>query len=297
MLQSMTAYASRTGAGAGLSWTWELRGVNARGLDLRLRLPDSVPGLEPAARAAVQGAVTRGAVTLGLRLTREAGEGTLALDAGALDRVLAALEAVQARACDLGVTLAQPTAADVLAMRGVIQQTGDETADCAAVLALLTDDLAPLVTDFTAMRRHEGAALAQVIGAQLDQIAALVAEAADAAAARVPKQAQGLAAALERLRVETPEIAPARLAQELALIAVRQDITEEIDRLGGHVAAARAMLAEGGPVGRKLDFLAQEFNREANTLCSKAQDPALTAVGLALKTVIDQMREQVQNLE
>ena len=147
------------------------------------------------------------------------------------------------------------------------------------------------------MRAHEGAALEKVIADQLDQIAKLTDAAAIAAEARAPQVKENLTAALRRVIEDVGEVEEARIAQELAVLAVKSDVTEEIDRLRAHVAAARALLAEDKPAGRKLDFLAQEFNREANTLCAKAQAAALTAIGLDLKAVIDQMREQIQNVE
>ncbi|WP_375342213.1 YicC/YloC family endoribonuclease [Yoonia rosea] len=292
----MTAFASRTGASDTASWAWEMRGVNARGLDIRLRLPDGIEGLEPALRAALGKALSRGNVTVNLRLQREDATGALAVDEAYLDAVLTALDLVQERAFAMGVTLGQPTAADVLAQRGVLIPAKPED-DAAALAQALIDDIAPLVADFVDMRAREGAALAAVIRDQLDQIAGLIAAAAQAAEARAPQVKANLTAALRRVLDDVAEVEPARVAQELALLAVKSDVTEEIDRLKAHVAAARALLDEPKPAGRKLDFLAQEFNREANTLCAKAQAAPLTAIGLDLKAVIDQMREQIQNVE
>ncbi|WP_232204288.1 YicC/YloC family endoribonuclease [Roseobacter sp. CCS2] len=292
----MTAFASRTGTLGAASWSWEMRGVNARGLDLRLRTPDGIEGLEPALRGALTKALARGNVTVNLRLHREETGGALAVDETYLDEVLKALDQVQERAFAMGVTLGQPTAADVLAQRGVLVagKTDDETS---ALAAALIADIGPLVADFVAMRQAEGSALKTVIADQLDQIAELVAQSEKAAQARAPQVKENLTAALRRVMDDVAEIEEARVAQELALLAVKSDVTEEIDRLKAHVAAARDLLAQNKPAGRKLDFLAQEFNREANTLCAKAQAPALTAIGLDLKAVIDQMREQIQNVE
>lgn len=273
-----------------------MRGVNARGLDLRLRMPDGIDGLEPVVRGALTKALARGNVTVNLRLQRdEAGSG-VAVDEGYLDEVLKALDLVQERAFAMGVTLGQPTAADVLTQRGVMVAAKTEDDDGALAAALIAD-VAPLVADFVDMRAREGAALAKVICAQLDQIAALTDAAAVAAKARAPQVKDNLTAALRRVTDDVTVIEEARVAQELALLAVKSDVTEEIDRLKAHVGAARALMAEEKPAGRKLDFLAQEFNREANTLCAKAQASALTAIGLDLKAVIDQMREQIQNVE
>ena len=296
MNHSMTAYASRTGSHGPVTWLWELRSVNARGLDIRLRLPDGLSELETPLRAALKTALSRGNLTCSLRVTREETAPALRIDTEQLDRVLAALDVVQDRAMARGQTLAQPTAADVLGQRGVILQ-GDEADDAEALVAALRADIAPLIADFVAMRAGEGAALAQIVTAQIDQIAALVDEAATLTETRRADTARALREAFGRIKDEVTEADDARLEQELALIAVKQDVTEELDRLRAHVAAAREMLADDGPSGRKLDFLSQEFNREANTLCSKSQHAALTRVGLDLKVVIDQMREQIQNLE
>ncbi|KQI72531.1 hypothetical protein AN191_05780 [Loktanella sp. 5RATIMAR09] len=296
MTHSMTAFASRTGASDTASWAWEMRGVNARGLDIRLRLPDGIAGLEPALRAELGNTLSRGNVTVNLRLQRDDATGALAVDEASLDAVLKALDLVQERAFAMGVTLGQPTAADVLAQRGVLIPAKPED-DAAALAGALIADVAPLVADFVAMRAREGAALAAVVRDQLDKIAALTDAAAVAAQARAPQVKANLTAALRRVLDDVAEVEPARVAQELALLAVKSDVTEEIDRLKAHVAAARALLDEPKPAGRKLDFLAQEFNREANTLCAKAQAAPLTAIGLDLKAVIDQMREQIQNVE
>ena len=292
----MTAYASKTGAQAAVSWVWEMRGVNARGLDVRLRLPDGYEALEPALRAAMKANLARGNVTVSLRLSRGDDAAALALDGAQLDRVLQALDQVQERAFSMGVTLGQPTAADVLNHRGVVQHTKTE-ADTSETIDALKADIAPLVADFVAMRAQEGAALSAVIAGQVDQIATFLDAAKIAAKARKPELEKALSQNLARIVADVTEVDPARIAQELALLTVTQDIIEELDRLDAHVVAARAMLAASDPMGRKLDFLAQEFNREANTLCSKAQNKALTAIGLDLKAVIDQMREQIQNVE
>jgi uncharacterized protein (TIGR00255 family) len=161
----------------------------------------------------------------------------------------------------------------------------------------LIAEIEPLVSDFMAMRQAEGAALHGVINDQLNQIDALVSQATEAAEARKPFVADQLTTAMQRVLQNVADVDPNRIAQELAMLAVKSDITEEIDRLVAHVAAARALIVDPKPAGRKLDFLAQEFNREANTLCSKAGAAALTAIGLELKAVIDQMREQIQNVE
>ncbi|SEN32824.1 TIGR00255 family protein [Gemmobacter aquatilis] len=298
MTVSMTGFAARKGQGAGIGWAWDLRSVNGKGLDLRLRVPDWIDGLEVALRAELGRAMARGNVSLTLRVTREASEApeALRINHSALRAVLGALATVEAAAMETGVTLRQASQTDVLGFRGVVEQ-GAADEDTGPLRAAILADLPALLAEFTAMRAAEGAALQAVIAAQLDRIAALCDAAGQAVAARGATQADLLRGQLARLLDSAEAMEPARLAQELALLAVKTDVTEELDRLAAHVQAARALLDEAGPVGRKFDFLMQEFMREANTLCSKAQDLALTRIGLDLKTVMDQMREQVQNVE
>ena len=299
MTVSMTGFAARRGQGAGHSWAWDIRSVNGKGLDLRLRVPDWIDGLEQALRIELARGLSRGNVSLSLKVARDGmAEGTegLRVNPAALSAVLAAMTQVEEAALAAGVTLAQGTAADVLAVRGVLDTSAAEI-DTAALRSLILADLPALLADFAAMRASEGAALQGVIAAQLDRLDELTAKAAAEATARRENAATALRDAVARVLDATDAVDETRLAQELALIAVRNDVTEELDRLTAHIAAARALLAEPGPVGRKFDFLMQEFMREANTLCSKAQSLALTRIGLDLKTVIDQMREQVQNVE
>lgn len=296
MIRSMTAFASRRGSTQGLDWDWDIRGVNGRGLELRVRLPDGVDGLEPAVRSALSARLGRGTVNLTLRLTRLAGEGGFSVDEVQLDRVLAALNHVQERAFALGVTLGQPTAADVLAQRGVVTSTSSENRD-ETLLPTLLEDLDRLLDDFVAAREGEGRALASVLAEHVETIAVLTEQAAKAAEDRRQDARDALSAALRRVSEAAPEIGEDRVAQELALLAVKSDVTEEIDRLRAHIAATREILGDTKPAGRRLDFLLQEFNREVNTLLSKAANAQLSRVGLDLKTAIDQMREQVQNVE
>ena len=295
---SMTGFAARRGTGAGYAWVWDLRGVNGKGLDLRLRVPDWIDGLEAVVRAELQKAIPRGNVSLTLKVTQDEtrDEAAFRLNQPVLMAALKALERVETAAMDAGLTLRQPTAADVLALRGVIDQGAQET-DTGPLRAVLLADLPGLMEDFAAMRRSEGQALALVLTAQLDRIGQLTVDAQAETATRTATQADTLRDALARVLAASDGIDETRLAQELALLAVKTDVTEELDRLSAHVDAARLLVADPAPVGRKLDFLMQEFMREANTLCSKAQSLALTRIGLDLKTVIDQMREQVQNVE
>ncbi|WP_245759586.1 YicC/YloC family endoribonuclease [Poseidonocella sedimentorum] len=291
----MTGFAALSGTGQGLSSAWELRSVNARGLDLRLRVPDTVPGLDAALREKLGAALTRGSVSLSLKLeperkgaqTRLAPEGLGA----ALDLVAGAEQAAAAR----GLTLAPSPASAVISMPGVLV-SGAEAPDTEALRARLLGEADELIAALVEMRAGEGAALAAILADQIDEIAALIREAAGHLPARTAHMAAGFDAALARLRGGA-DVDEGRVAQEMAVLAVKADVAEELDRLRAHVGAARGLLAEDAPAGRRLDFLTQEFNREANTLCSKAQYAPLSATGLALKTVIDRFREQVQNVE
>ncbi|MDO8886160.1 YicC/YloC family endoribonuclease, partial [Candidatus Oleimmundimicrobium sp.] len=264
--------------------------------DLRLRLPEGLDGLEAELRKRVGARIRRGSITISLKLLRSDAAAGVRLNAAMLEAVLAMLSEAETRAEAQGFALAPMTAADLLSLRGVID-TGPEAADPAPLIAALLGQIDTLIDAFDDTRQREGAALEAVLDGQVAQIAQLQQAARRAAEARRGDQFETLRAALARLTEIAPNIEPGRLEQELALIAVKTDITEELDRLEAHCAAARALLESADPVGRKLDFLMQEFNREANTLCAKSQHGELTRIGLDLKTVIDQMREQVQNLE
>ncbi len=298
MIISMTGFAAGKGQGGGYSWSWDIRAVNGKGLDLRLRVPDWIDGLELALRGELAKALQRGNLNLTLKVARDGGEGAeaLRLNAAVLASVLSALRGVEEAAMATGMTLAQPTGADVLAVRGVLDYASAEQ-DTTALRTAILADLPELLSHFNAMRASEGAALQAVLSGQLDRIAELTAAAANEAESRKSAAGETLRAQLAKLLSHAEGLDETRIAQELALLAVKCDVTEELDRLAAHVEAARALLSEAGPVGRKFDFLVQEFLREANTLCSKAQALALTRIGLDLKTVIDQMREQVQNVE
>ncbi|MEP0961686.1 MAG: YicC/YloC family endoribonuclease [Roseobacter sp.] len=296
MLRSMTGFASASGSLHPHSWNWELRSVNGKGQDLRLRVPDWVTGLETTVRKKLSDQTARGNITLSLRLSREETSGTLQVNAGQLDAVLNALNEIESRAMETGVSLAPSRAADIASIRGVLE-IGTSDDQVAPLLSQLSGEADHLITAFNDMRDAEGRALEKVLLDQLAEIRRLTQEAKDHAAAREPQVAKVLQRNLSRIIENSDALDKGRIEQELALLAVKSDVTEEIDRLSAHVEAARDLIAQGGAVGRKLDFLMQEFNREANTLCAKAQNTELTRCGLALKAVIDQMREQVQNVE
>ncbi|MDW4496525.1 YicC/YloC family endoribonuclease [Sulfitobacter sp. D35] len=297
MLRSMTGFASATGTLGRYNWSWELRSVNGKGLDLRFRVPDWIEGLEVGLRATLASAVKRGNVTCSLRVSRDEAAGGLSLNKAQVAQLLEALATVEAMASEKGVALAPSRASDLLAQRGVMDQSGPDETETVALRGALLAQFATLADEFDTMREAEGKALAAVLRGQLDEVDALVAQAAGALEARSAELGDTLRRNLAKVLDGAEGADPDRVAQELALIAVKSDVTEEIDRLRTHVGAARRLLDEGGAVGRKLDFLMQEFNREANTLCSKSQNAELTQIGLALKVLIDQMREQAQNVE
>ena len=298
-LNSMTGFASAEGAEGAVSWRWELRSVNARGLDIRVRLPSGREGLEPKLRKALQARLKRGGVTANLQTLRGQDENALRLDADALAAALRAAASVRAAAEAAGLETAPVSIDGLMQVRGVLA-TGAEEPDPEAVAALEAAIMASLeeaVERLAAARAVEGEALTGVISSQVDEIEVLVTAAAASAEARSESAANRLREKVDALLEAGADMSEDRLAQELALLAVKNDVREEIDRLSAHVTGARKLLQDAPPIGRKLDFLCQEFNREANTLCSKSLSEELTRIGLALKVVIDQMREQVQNVE
>jgi uncharacterized protein (TIGR00255 family) len=293
-LDSMTGFARAQGAMAGTGWHWEVRSVNGRGLDVRLRVPPGHEALELKAREAIARRFQRGSLQASLSVIRNESSGDVRLNEQVLCEVLKAAERI--RALTGG---AAPTVEGLLALRGVLEfgerQTTDEEAEavCAGMLTTLNEAL----DGVAAARRAEGGRLTTVISDQLSEIERIVAAVTVSPARGVDAVRRRITEALARLGEQAQSFDPARLHQEAVLIATRADIEEEVKRLTAHIAAARDLLADGKGAGRKLDFLTQEFNREANTLCSKANEIELTRLGLALKAVIDQMREQVQNIE
>ncbi|MGD0866905.1 MAG: YicC/YloC family endoribonuclease [Rhizomicrobium sp.] len=293
-LDSMTGFSDGHGAHDGLRWRWEAKSVNGRSLELRLRTPPGLDGIEPAARALAAERFRRGNIQATLTLEPQEGARGLRVDPAAL---AAAVRIAQEVASETG--LAPARVDGLLALKGVIVQDEVLPLDPRARADRDAAILGSLAAAFDALiraRGNEGAKLANVMGGLVDEIDRLTREAAALSAAQPAQLRDKLAAQLKELAASV-SISEDRLAQEVALLAVKADIREELDRLGAHVQEARSLMASGTAVGRKLDFLAQEFNREANTLCSKSTDIALTRVGLALKAAIDQFREQAQNVE
>jgi uncharacterized protein (TIGR00255 family) len=291
-IASMTGFARAAGAAPPFAWSWELRSVNGKALDLRVRLPAGFEALEALVRAEAAARFRRGSVSVALQLSRSEAVSGLRLNRALLQEVLAVARELE------WLGAAPPRLDALLAVRGVIE--GDEQAEDAAreaAEAALQRSLGEALDRLAAARREEGARLLAVLSGHLTRIAALTAAARGTAAARPEAIRQRLQAQLRTLLDAAPALPEERLAQEAALLAAKADVREELDRLEAHVAQARDLLAEGGAVGRRLEFLCQEFNREANTLCSKSTDLELTRLGLELKAAIDQLREQVQNIE
>jgi uncharacterized protein (TIGR00255 family) len=291
---SMTGFAREEGADEGAQWIWEARSVNARGLDIRCKLPPGLDRLEAPVREAVSARAKRGAVSVNLTLTRRAGEGALRINRALLDQVIRLRE-------ELGdiVDPAPPRLEALLGVRGVVELAeeeagkADESARDAALLATLERTLDAM----TAMRREEGKRLAAIFTGQLDELRKLAKSAGKTAAVQPEAIKARLAEQVAALMEAEPALPEERLAQEAALLAAKADVAEELDRLGAHIAAVGDLISAAEPVGRRLDFLCQELNREANTLCAKSSDLELTNIGLALKAAIERLREQVQNVE
>jgi len=291
----MTGFARRDGETSACAWTWELRSVNGRGLELRLRLPPGFEAVEPAVRQRMSAVLKRGNVTATLTVVWTRGEAGVRINQDVLQALLALVPQIRAQLPDC----AAPTVDGLLGLRGVIdvEDTAPAGEARAALEAALLAGFDEGLTQLRSVRGAEGERLATVLRAQLDRIAELTAQAGGLAAAQPEAIHTRLREQVQALLDAVPALSADRLAQEAALLAVKADLREELDRLVAHAQAARALIGGGGAVGRQLDFLCQEFNREANTLCSKSSNVELTRVGLDLKVVIDQMREQVQNIE
>ncbi|MCB5943430.1 YicC/YloC family endoribonuclease [Acidocella sp. KAb 2-4] len=294
-IASMTGFARAQGELAGTAWVWELRSVNGRGLDVKLRLPAGLEALEFPLRELAAKRLKRGNVAGTLSLKRE--------QAAAIMPDMAALERIKTLAIELADDIPgalPPRAELLLALPGVMRSAAaqeESEEERAALQDAVRAGFVAALDGLAEARAAEGRKLAEIVLANLREIAALH-EAAGLEAAKQPELHRArLAAQLAEIIGGTPNLPEERIAQEIALLATKSDVREELDRLSAHIEAARALLREGAGVGRKLDFLMQEFNREANTLCSKSASVPLTNIGLALKAAIEQLREQVQNIE
>ena len=293
-LSSMTGFARSHGVCGSYAWAWEIKSVNGKGLDLRLRLPLGFDAVEVPARARIAEVLARGSIQANLAVERSGATPSVHINSAVLDAVLAALRQIKSR-----VDATPPSLDGLLAIKGVmeISDTEESEEEKREAEAAVTKGFSDAVAALAEMRRQEGSALKGVLTARLSEIAAL-ADRADKLPARQPEAIRArLAEQVAALLEQSERFDADRLHQEAILLATKADVREELDRLAAHVAQARNLIEQGGPVGRRLDFLAQELNREANTLCAKANDVELTNIGLELKATVEQYREQVQNVE
>jgi uncharacterized protein (TIGR00255 family) len=292
-LSGMTGFARVEGAAPDWTWSVEARSVNGRNLEAKFRGPPGFDTLERVVREAAQARFQRGQITVGLQAKRTGSAVSVRINDEALQRYLALCEAL------VSAGKAAPPAADgLMALKGVIEATedDDDPEARAAVEAAMAASLTAALDALKAARLEEGRALTPVLTGLIDRIDALVAQAEQEAVAQTAAIRERFSRRLAELVGDTSDLQE-RIVQEAAVLAVKADIREELDRLASHVAAARELVGQGGAAGRRLDFLLQEFMREANTLCSKSATTSLTATGLDLKAVIEQLREQIQNVE
>jgi len=290
----MTGFARTEGFKDGFSWAWEIRSVNARGLDVRAKLPPGHESLEMKARARVAEIFKRGSISIALNVTRPERSARIKVNREVLDQVVKL-----ARELAHEVNAPPPQVEGLLSLHGVLERLEDEETEevRAAREAAVAETLEAGLAQLSAARGAEGTKLETMVAGHLGRIAELSAAAEKTAAVQPEALKRRLRDQVAALIEAKPDLPEERLAQEAALLASRADVREELDRLKAHVAAARELLADGGAIGRRFDFLCQEFNREANTLCSKSTDIELTRIGLDLKAAIEQLREQVQNIE
>jgi len=293
-LSSMTGFARGHGVAGSYAWAWELKSVNSKGLDLKLRLPPGWEAIEPGVRARASEILSRGSVFANLTVSREGAPPVARINEPALNAVLAALKGLEGK-----VAGAPPSLDGILSLKGVMEVSEAEESEderSAAEVAVVAG-FGQALKRLAEMRRTEGQALGKILSSRLSEIGALTAR-AEASPGRKPEAIKArLAEQVAELLEASQRFDADRLHQEAIMLATKIDIREELDRLAAHVAQAKKLLADGGPIGRKLDFLAQEFHREVNTCCSKSNDIELTNTGLAMKNVVEQFREQVQNLE
>jgi len=293
-LQSMTGFARTAGRDERLSWTWEARSVNGRSLDLRVRVPTGFDAAEQAVRAAAARHFHRGNISLSLNVDRAGAPTTYRLNRALLEQVFALRDELVPR-----IDTAPPTLEGLLAVRGMLEPVDveEDTDALSAREKAIADSGVAAISALAAARSEEGARLATLIGEHIATISDLVEDAGTAEAAQPAALRERLRRLVGELLEASPTLSEDRLAQEAALLVGKSDVREELDRLKAHIAAARDLVSDGTAIGRRFDFLCQEFNRESNTLCSKSSDVALTQIGLALKAAVERLREQIQNVE
>lgn len=291
----MTGYARCEGYDDQCSWSWEVRGVNSKGLDVRIRLPAGFEAMESKVRDRTKKRLRRGNISVSLNIEWISQGGAFAVNEKALKSIINILPELSRQ-----VPNAAPATLDgILGLKGIIEsQDENESGEILEQLeSTVLEGLEDALNAMLSMRADEGERLATVLSVQLDTIEGLVLEAGKLAAVRPDAIRKRLKEQVETLLEDVPSLSSERLEQEAALLMTKADISEELDRLSAHVSAARDLMSQDAAIGRKLDFLCQEFNREANTLCSKSGDVDLTRIGLDLKAMIEQFREQVQNIE
>jgi uncharacterized protein (TIGR00255 family) len=294
VLSSMTGFARSHGVSGSYAWAWEIKSVNGKGLDVRFRMPPGWDAIEPAVRARAAERLARGSIQATLTVERSGVAPVVRINAPVLDAILTTLRELASR-----VEASPPSLDGLLSLKGVldvselaVNEAERRDAESAAI-----SGFAQSIAALSEMRQREGAALLRILKSRLEQIEALVGRAENAPGRRVEAIRARLAEQVATLLAQSDRLDPDRLHQEAILLATKADVREELDRLAAHIAQAQQLIDGGGAVGRRLDFLAQEFNREANTLCAKANDVELTNIGLELKAAVEQFREQVQNVE
>ena len=293
-LSSMTGFARGHGVHGSYAWAWEVKSVNGKGLDLRLRLPSGWDAIEAPVRALAAAKLARGSVQAGLTVERTGIAPAVRVNTAVLEAVLATMRELAPR-----IEASPPSLDGLLALKGVIEvgDVDESEEERRRAETAATEGFAAVIGALAEMRRREGAALGDVLEARLGEIAALT-QRAELTPGRRPEAIRArIAEQIATLLSQSDRFDPDRLHQEAILISTKADVREELDRLTAHVAQARLLIGEGGPIGRRLDFLAQELNRETNTLCAKSNDVELTTIGLELKAAVEQFREQVQNVE
>ncbi len=293
-LSSMTGFARSHGASGSYAWSWEIKSVNAKGLELRLRLPPGFDAVEIPVRTRAAEMLSRGNVYATLSVNREGAAPVVRINQPVLNAIIDAVDQLAGR-----VDAQKPRLDGLLGLRGVIDVTDAEESEeeKAAAEGAIVKGFVQALTGLTEMRRHEGEAIGRILSTRLDEMAVLAARADEAPGRQPDAVKKKLADQIAMLLDASTRLDPDRLHQEAILLAGKADIREELDRLAAHIAQARKLMAGGGAIGRRLDFLSQELNRETNTLCAKSNDVELTNIGLELKSVVEQFREQVQNLE
>ena len=294
-LNSMTGFARDSANFADWTWSWELKSVNAKGLDIRLRAPSGFDALEPVGRARLSKLFSRGNITVGLTLKRSGADAGYKINEGHLKAMLDVAKSIQAEILD-----AAPLSIDgIMALRGVIEADDDDMDEATRVDLdkKLLNSLDIAARALVANRAEEGAQLSVVLTEFIDKLDDLLGQATGSAESQPATIRARLKDQIEQVIEDASQVDAVRLEQEIAILMTKADIREELDRLRAHIISVRELMSTGGAVGRRLDFLCQELNREANTICSKAHETALTRIGLDMKATIEQFREQVQNIE